>query len=262
MNCEDRISKAFKMPEMIDLPFDCPVQIRTTATNSLGAQLNVCGRKKSFKSINEVLKLKSSINNILPKNKCSSDAQCTNTSALERKMRRKSFFERICGNKASNSNTDTPVRIMSPKTDRFDIVSDEPKESLKTETEGTKRLMVNVFNDGVYGSTSTVDSSCLSIERKIQGNAKQVKQRFANLNIKKVKLTKNTNSRLEFVPLINHRIHREQPDCEAKTYEKRFENSKFVFDFTDLVDDFSQNNDKWVELDEDALKQVFSNGQY
>ena len=262
MNYEDKLAKAFKMPQLLNIPFDCPVQIRTTTTNSQGAQLNVCERKNSIMSINKVSKPRSSIDNILAKNKCSSDAQCTNTLALERKMRRKFFFERICGNKTPDVNSNTPVRILSPKTDRFDIMSDEPKESLRTETEGSKRLAVNLLNNGVHGSTSTGDSSCLSIDMEIIENAKRSKKRFASLNIKKVKLTKNTNSRLEFVPLLSDCINRDHSNYEAKESEKKFENSKFVFDFTDLVDNFNQDNDKWVELDEDALKQVFSKGKY
>lgn len=262
MNCEDKVAKAFKMPEMLNLLFESPMLIRTTTTNSHGPQSNVCARKTSFRAPNLLPKPKSSIENNLAKNKCAGDDQCTNTSALERKMRRKSFFERICGSKTSSENTDTPVRVLSPKTDRFNIVNDEPSERLRAETDGEKRSAVNVFNDGVYGSTSTVDSSCLSIEQKIAENMKRANKGFANLNIKKVKLTKNINSQLEFVPLIDRRVHRELSNCEAETSEKRFGISKFVFDFTDLVEDFTENNDKWVQLDEDTLLQVFSKGKY
>jgi len=177
-------------------------------------------------------------------------------------MRRKSFFERICGNKPSNANTETPVRVTSLKADRFDIVSDEPKESLKAESEGGKRMTVNAFNDGVYGSTSTVDSSCLSIERKIDENAKHTNKGFVDLKIKKVKLTKNINSRLEFVPLTGHLINNKTDDNETKTLQERFKNSNFASDFTDLVDEFEKFDGECVQLDADVLKQVFSKGKY
>ena len=81
-------------------------------------------------------------------------------------------------------------------------------------------------------------------------------------NLKKVKLTKNKNSRLEFVPLVDRRDHRETNNCEAESSEKRFGISKSVFDFTDIFGHFNENNDKWVQLDEDTLLQVFSKGKY
>lgn len=262
MDCKNNVAQTLKQKQMLNFLFECPVPIRTTATKSYMPQLDMCARKNSFKSINLAPKHKSSIENIIQQNKCADGTQNNNTSALERKMRRKSFFERICGNKASCDNSDTPVRIISSKTDRFTMASNEPAERSKVQINNQKFSALNGPNGAIYGSTSTVDSSCISRERKSDLSLKQTNNTLVRLNIKKVKLTKNANSRFDFVPLTTHCVDQALTDCNEIIYEKRFQNSKFASDFADLANDIAECDGMWAEIDEDTLFQVLSKGKY
>jgi len=262
MNSYERVNKATNGPSMYNPMFDSLIAVRTVATTSTGPQLATPVKRRSFRLASQISYPKSSIENNSEKYKCQSDAQSTNNSAVERKMRRKTFFERICGNKATTSNAETPVKIMSPQTNRFALSSEEPREVNRSETDNRKKTATNVCNGIVYGSTSTVDSSCLSIELKMRSSLEAQKKAIASLNIKKAKLTKNTNSQLTFIPLADCLTQGSETEEQADTFEKRFENSKFATKFADLAEDFEQWDGQWAEIDEKALEMVFSEGKY
>lgn len=262
MHSYEKDIKATTAPVMYNPLFDSLIAVRTITATSTGPQLATPVKRKSFRLANQISYPKSSIENNSEKYKCKSDALSTNNSAEERKIRRKTFFERICGNKTTTSNAETPVKIMSHQTNRFTQSSEEPRENNKSETDSRKKNVTNVCNGIVYGSTSTVDSSCLSIELRIRSSLESQKNVFAGLNIKKAKLTKNTNSRLMFIPLADCLSESSELQQKAEILQERFQNSKFATKFADLADDFEEWDGQWAEIDEKALEMVFSKGKY
>ena len=262
MNSYEKDMRATTTPVVYNPMFDGLIAVRTITATSTGPQLTTPVKRRSFKLANNISYPKSSIENNSEKHKSKSDGLSTVNSAAERKIRRKTFFERICGNKTTTSNAETPVKITSHQTNRFTQSSEEPREMNKPETDGKKKTVTNVCNGIIYGSTSTVDSSCLSIELRMRSSLEEQKNVFASLNIKKATLTKNTNSQLTFIPLADCLSRSSEMQHKAEKLEERFQNSKFATKFADLADDFEEWDGQWAEIDEKALEVVFSKGKY
>ena len=263
MSSYDKVNKAPKDMFLPNALFESMIAVRTIKATSTGPQLATPVKRRSFRLANNISYPKTSIENNSQKNKCTGDATSTTNSAVERKMRRKSFFERICGNKGQQSNAETPIKITSPQTNRFALSSEDQNATSNSESQSKKKSVTKVCNGIVYGSTSTVDSSsCLSIELKNRSTLEAQKKAFACLNIKKAKLTKNTNSEPTFIPLVGCLVEDSEAQQEAHTFEKRFQNSKFANDYADLAEDIEEWDGQWAEIDDKALTMVFSKGKY
>lgn len=259
MSRHEKVTNTFKMPAFTNLLYDGPVITRTAYANSFGPKTNTDERKEAFRSINCNCKSRSSIEKIIAQNKCTDDAHILNSLAVERKRKRKSFFERICGNKAVDEVVNKIELATAQHTKTKITYRHEKKKSMTSDTNSDKLSVQANRTGGLCGSSSTVDSSCLSSQRMSQEEKNCAKKGFPGMKIKKSRLTKNTNSKLEFLPLINHFSSQKPVYNTLNSSLKRFEESKINNCFTDFRDDLNAWDGKWANLEENELNSALSN---
>lgn len=244
------------MPMFANLLERQPMTTRTEQVSSFEPKVNPIAPKKSFRSINKIPRLPNSLDCHVQKFSCLNKDQSPSALTLERKLKRKSFFEQVCGRKASNIEPDAHKPITSSQGNLIQLGKREFAWNSKPGARNIRPFADKAGFEGAYGSTSTVDSSDLSIDQVIRGNSKHKTSAFLNLNIKKTRLVTKTNKKFEFLPLVDRRSTK-----KANHPEKQ---SKCVFlgsgpgsEITELVNDVSKWDGKWADIDEAALKEVF-----
>lgn len=258
MSQHTKVSDAFKMPVYANLFYDVRAPNQAPDALSLQPEKAVGVNKKSFQSMGLMQNMKSSIENNIEKHGGSRRVDNTNVEAMERKLKRKSFFEHICGNKTQKTELGTADTKKQVDIDRVSPTMTRLAHASQPRAEGSKRGALGMYIDGVYGSTSTVDSSDLSIDPTVEQQSKAAKSGFVRLHIKKTKLAPSTNKKLEFVCLTDH-LKNKRSDCATKKrFPKVYEgNNIFSFD-----SDLCAWDGKCVDLDEKTLVEVLSKGKY
>lgn len=257
MSQQRKVSNPFKMSTFAKL-LDCsPITLRTERTDSFEHNKTKIQRKNSFRSINKFTKPETSIDFQCRVNQRIREDYTTSDIAQERKRKRKCFFEQVCGLTVHKTDPEipkvtTPVETCGAYKNRAKFFNDVHYNSQSIRHTSTKSRAQRQ-----YGSTSTVDSSPISIEDMVLDSTKQHKSDFFNLNIKKVNLVKNTNSRFEFVPLVDHckLIKLEEPANQPS--QLVFPTFKLQNDIQELVEDIEKWDNQWIEIDNAALGEVF-----
>lgn len=253
-----KVSDAFKMPVYANLFYDVRAPIQAPNALSLQPEKAEGVNKKSYQSTGQMQNMKSSIENNIEGYMGSRRVDSTNMQAMERKLKRKSFFEHICGNKAQKTELGTADTKKQIEVDRVSPTKTRLARASQPRAEGSKRGALGMYIDGVYGSTSTVDSSDLSTDQTVEQQTKTSQSGFANLQIKKTKLAPSTNNKLEFVCL-TELLKNEHSECATKKrFPKVYEgNNIFSFD-----SDLCAWDGKCADLDEKTLVEVLSKGKY
>lgn len=262
MSRHAQVSDALRVPHYSNLHFNNPEASRITNTGVL-PERSIGTKKRSFKSINLLLKPESSFDNNLQKNKVLMQVDSANKLAMERKLKRKSFFEHVCGGKSAKSGSDVPKQKMDQSSDRIRNDITLLTKAAQPKAESSKRNITNAYApDGVYGSTSTVDSSDLSIDRMMNQKLTTKQIFFVDLKIKKAKLTKTTHNKFEFVCLTDHIKNQANHTVANNFTEKRFPNNYFGNEIFGIEDDLLEWDGKCVELDEKTFMEVFSKSKH
>lgn len=249
MSRYEKVSNAFRMPEFLNPLYDRSITTRTTYANSFGPKATFDIRTEPFRSTNCGSKPRLSIEKVTQAEKCTKEHHNMDSITAERKRKRKSFFERVCGNKAAvkEINASEPICFQHKKES---YVAKHDKQQSVTSVKGSDKLSVQVNRTGgVCGSTSTVDSSYVSVESKIQAESTCTTKQIPQIKIKKTRLSKNTNSKLDFVPLRDHFSNEENNDYTSNSSLKRFNKSKFRNSLTDFTGNLEQGDGKWADIE-------------
>lgn len=262
MSHQTKVASAFNTLRIENLLFAVPTNTHTEKVRSFGLDHNLIARRKSFKSINLISDPRSSIEKDLQKNNEFAKTDSTNMLAIERKKRRKSFFENVCGSKSSKGDDKSPKLKSLAKEDK--ILEKEitlTKTNIAMSKQIAKIAMLSAYAEGVYGSTSTIESTDNSLDQILRQNSKLEQLGFSNLNIKKNALCRNPEIKCEFVPLREHCEFEDALAQAADTNQKRFPNYYGNEQFK-LVDDLLECDSECVDLDEETLREAFSMGKY
>lgn len=262
MSQKAQVSNAFEIPAYTNILFNTAALPRNAKTSGFELEKSLGAKKKSFKSINLLSKPESSIENNLQKIKGLSKVDSVNMLAIERKLKRKSFFEHICGGKTTKTHAYEANQKINTSDERMPGSMGMPTRAAETKTECSKRNAASVYVGAVYGSTSTVDSSDLSIDRMMSQKLTTNKPFLVNLNIKKVKLAKNTNCKPDFVCLTDHIKTRDNRDTADNSTEKRFPNTFYGNKIFEIEDELLKWDGKCVDLDEKTLMEVLSKSSH
>lgn len=231
-----------------------PHAFSTDEVNSHGPETNQVLKKKSLQSISRIPKIQTSFDEDTEQRNRLIKAK-NDILALERKLQRKCFFEQVCGPKVLRMDT-LSAELPNPKYNKHTRTARiESANTAEAYCQDTKANANRYSAEPKYCSTSTVDSSYLSIEE----DAKPSKTCFENLNIKKQSLTKNTNSKLEFIQLTNNCI-KQNLTIVSKKLSDSISPSILRDEIAELAGDFNQWDSEMVDLDEKDLSFMFAKG--
>ena len=174
--------------------------------------------------------------------------------AAERKLRRQSFFEHVCGE----------------KTERY---SDEDASFSTGLKEGHIKVNKNYLNKSIimnqprarsFESNKKKFATCETLPATnevspLSSTSSKNKQFFRsktgilNFPIKKSCLSKRGPYKFEFVPLTTTSVS-EIGECSELSLESSFHGSGISSEIIELMDDLSRNSEGWVDLDDSFFK--------
>lgn len=168
--------------------------------------------------------------------------------AAERKLKRQSFFEHVCGEKTerfSGKNVDMGTRL---KNGHIKVNKNEFVQSIIT---NQSRARSSEFKKVACASSevlpTTGEVSPHSTNSEASKKFFRCKTGFLNFPIKKSCLSKRGPHKFEFVPLANTSVS-ETSDCCEPIFENSFQGLGISSDIIELMDDLSRSSEGWVDL--------------
>lgn len=258
MSHQTQVAPAYNKLSYMDMHFDDPKATTNAFFASIGPTTTTTVKKNSFRSINFLSIPKTSFENDTRKNRCMTEARDVNALALERKLKRKSFFENVCGKRAAKIESEPVKQTACAVTAKVSSKAPKAVEMSISLTQSLEDSILSTSNEAAFGCTSTDDSDSLSIERMIANKMACGNKKPFEISIKKTKLSRNTNSKLQFVPLTLG-VKAETVCKDAQLINKiEFPKNEYGSDILGLKNEISEWDGKWADLDEITIKQVLA----
>ena len=170
--------------------------------------------------------------------------------ALERKLRRQSFFEHICGSDVSGQKSEacdvSPLSQISCN-DVNKICLDEQFEStFQIKLNGESRSRANTSGSlGEY-----LDLSFTSRDSETTQTPTAQETEFLNFRIKKTSIVKRAFAKFELVPLLDRASALKQTSLLNVDYETEFRSNTVGSDIADLLDELSVYDADWNTVEQ------------
>lgn len=167
------------------------------------------------------------------------DEKKSTLAAIERKLRRQSFFEHVCGSETSNARSEMhdaspfgasmlPLVNKSDTYDKFESIDiikcNEENRSRANTSDSLKEYVDMSF------STTECDATKVPIANESQ---------ILNFRIKKTKIVKRAFSKFELVPLLDRECTLKTNSCFNGHYSAEYRTGALGSDITDLLDELS-----------------------
>lgn len=204
----------------------------------------------SFSSTTNACAAKPTNNNVLAQNsRKESEGRKANLMTLERKLRRQSFFEHICGNDASNlksgANDDASNRNSCLNANNFGLPEKIERTSSNMLTSDTRKrtLSTNMLQEA---EAMLANSRSSDLTQNQTGD----KTDFLNFRIKKINLVKRGLAKFELVPRVDRPSTRTEKTLFDIDFQEITPGDSFGEEIIDLLNDLSQLDGDSIDVEQ------------